>query len=179
MIKNILKIIAGLLIIAVVYVAYMILFPVSPKGEASFEADGVSFQVEYHRPYKKGRLIFGEEKDGALVPYGKYWRTGANANTTFETNKDILFGGQKLAAGKYGLFTFPYEESWTVALSSKNDVFFAVSQPDPKMDVLKTTAPAQKLDPELEQFTIDFSQDSTSINLNLKWDRTMVSIPIE
>ena len=179
MIKNILKIIAGLLIVAVVYVAYMILFPVSPKGEAGFEADGVSFQVEYHRPYKKGRLIFGEEKDGALVPYGKYWRTGANANTTFETNKDILFGGQKLAAGKYGLFTFPYKESWTVALSSKNDVFFAISQPDPKMDVLKTTALTEKLDPELEQFTIDFSQDSTKINLNFKWDRTMVSIPIE
>ena len=45
--------------------------------------------------------------------------------------------------------------------------------------MLKTNALAQKLDPELEQFTIDFSQDSTSINLNLKWDRTMVSIPIE
>ena len=59
------------------------------------------------------------------------------------------------------------------------DVFFAVSQPDSEMDVLKTTALAQKLDPELEQFTIDFSQDSTSINLNLKWDRTIVSIPID
>ena len=58
-------------------------------------------------------------------------------------------------------------------------MFFAVSQPDPKMDVLKTAALAQKLDPELEQFTIDFSQDSTSINLNLKWDSTMISIPIE
>ena len=179
MIKNILKIIGGLLVVAVVYVAYMILFPVSPKGEANFEADGLTLQVEYHRPYKKGRLIFGEEKDGALVPFGKYWRTGANANTTFESNKDILFGGQKLAAGKYGLFTFPYEDRWTVTLSSSNDVFFAVSQPDPKMDVLKTTSPAQKLDPELEQFTIDFSQDSTSINLNLKWDSTMISIPIE
>ncbi len=93
--------------------------------------------------------------------------------------KTYFVGGQKLAAGKYGLFTFPYEESWTVALSSKNDVFFAVSQPDPKMNVLKTTALAQKLDPELEQFTIDFSQDSTSVNLNLKWDSTIVSIPIE
>ena len=47
------------------------------------------------------------------------------------------------------------------------------------MDVLKTRVRPQKLDPELEQFTIDFSQDSTSISLNLKWDRTMVSIPIE
>ena len=36
-----------------------------------------------------------------------------------------------------------------------------------------------KLDPELEQFTIDFSQDSIGISLNLKWDKTIVSIPIE
>ena len=179
MIKNILKIIGGLLIVAVVYVAYMILFPVSPKGEANFDADGLSLKVEYHRPYKKGRLIFGEEKDGALVPYGKYWRTGANANTTFETNKDILFGGYELAAGKYGLSTFPDEKAWNIILSSKNDVFFAVSQPDPKMDVLKTRVRPQKLDPELEQFTIDFSQDSIGISLNLKWDKTIVSIPIK
>ena len=179
MIKNILKIIGGLLVVAVVYVAYMILFPVSPKGEAKFEADGLSLQVEYHRPYKKGRLIFGEEKDGALVPYGKYWRTGANANTTFETNKDILFGDQELAAGKYGMYTFPYEDIWGVALSSKNDVFFAVSQPDKKTTVLKTSVKPKLLKPGLEQFTIDFSQDSTGISLNLKWDKTIVSIPIE
>ena len=179
MIKNILKIIGGLLAVAVVYVAYMILFPVSPKGEANFEVDGLNLQVEYHRPYKKGRLIFGEEKDGALVPYGKYWRTGANANTTFETNKDILFGNQELAAGKYGMYTFPYEDIWDVKLSSKNDVFFAVSQPDKKTTVLKTSVKPKLLKPELEQFTIDFSQDSTGISLNLKWDKTIVSIPIE
>lgn len=179
MIKNILKIIGGLLLLAVVYVGYMVLFPVSPKAEASFEADDISLQVEYHRPYKKGRLIFGEEKDGALVPFGKYWRTGANANTTFETNKDILFGDQELAAGKYGLYTFPNEDIWGVALSSKNDVFFAVSQPDKKTTVLKTSVKPKNLKPEVEQFTIDFSQDSSGISLNLKWDKTIVSIPIE
>ena len=177
--KNALKII-GLMVLAFVgYVAYMLINPLSPKETVGYSSENTCFEVVYSRPYKKGRLIFGSQEEGALVPFGKYWRTGANANTTFETNKDVLFGGQKLAAGKYGLFTFPYEDSWTVTLSSSNDVFFAVSQPDPKMDVLKTTALAQKLDPELEQFTIDFSQDSTSMNLNLKWDRTMVSIPIE
>ena len=179
MIKNILKIIGGLLLVAVVYVGYMVMFPVSPKAEVNFEADGISLQVEYHRPYKKGRLIFGEEKDGALVPFGKYWRTGANANTTFETNKDILFGDQELAAGKYGLYTFPYENTWTISLTTKNDVFFAVSQPDKKTTVLKTSVKPKNLKPEVEQFTIDFSQDSTGISLNLKWDKTMVSIPIE
>ena len=130
MIKNILKIIGGLLIVAVVYVAYMILFPVSPKGEANFEVDGLSLQVEYHRPYKKGRLIFGEEKDGVPVPFGKYWRTGANANTTFETNKDICLVVMSSLPENMVYLLFPMKCLNIFKL--KNDVFFAVSQPDPK-----------------------------------------------
>ena len=179
MIKNILKIIGGLLVVAVVYIAYMILFPVSPKGEANFEADGLSLQVEYHRPYKKGRLIFGEEKDGALVPYGKYWRTGANAATTFETSSDILFNGEDLKAGKYALYTFPFENSWTVLLSSENDVFFAVSEPDRETLVLKTEVPTKYLDKPLEQFTIEFSKDTASVFMHLTWDKVSVSVPLK
>lgn len=33
------------------------------------------------------------------------WRTGANEATVFETDKDVTIDGQKLPAGKYGLFT--------------------------------------------------------------------------
>jgi len=31
----------------------------------------------------------------------------------------------------------------------------------------------------VEQFTIDFSKDSLGLKMNLKWDKTSVSIPIE
>ena len=34
-----------------------------PKRKANFEVDGLNLQVEYHRPYKKGRLIL-RGKDG-------------------------------------------------------------------------------------------------------------------
>ena len=71
------------------------------------------------------------------------------------------------------------DSTWTISLTTKNDVFFAVSQPDPKTTVLKTSVNTQVLEPGLEQFTIDFGQDSTGISLNLKWDKTMVTIPIE
>jgi hypothetical protein len=108
--KNVLKIVGVLVIAFVGYVAYMLINRVSPKDSVGYSSDNANFEVVYSRPYKKDRLIFGSEEDGALVPFGKYWRTGANANTTFETNKDILFGDQELAAGKYGLYTFPNED---------------------------------------------------------------------
>ena len=177
--KNVLKIIGVFVLAFVGYITYMLINPVSPKETVGYSSDNASFEVVYSRPYKKGRLIFGSEEDGALVPFGKYWRTGANAATTFETSSEISFNGEPLKAGKYALFTFPYEDNWTVALSSESDVFFAISQPDPKLDVLKTSVDVKYLESPLEQFTIEFSKDSTYVNMSLMWDKTSISIPLE
>ncbi len=177
--KNVLKIIAILALGFVGYAIYVLVNPVSPKDTVVYNSDDANFEVVYSRPYKKDRLIFGSEEDGALVPFGKYWRTGANAATTFETSSDILFNGVKLKAGKYALFTFPYENNWTVTLSSKSDVFFAIEQPDPKFDVLKTSVDVKSMETTLEQLTVDFLQDSSFVNMRLTWDNTSISIPLE
>ena len=177
--KKILKIIGVIVLVFVGYVTYMLINPLSPKETVGYSSDNASFEVIYSRPYKKGRLIFGSQEDGALVPFGKYWRTGANAATTFETSSDVMFNGEELKAGKYALYTFPFENSWTVRLSSESDVFFAVSEPDRKSVVLKTEVPIEKLDKPIEQFTIKFSKDSTLVKMNLMWDRISVSIPLE
>ena len=177
--KNVLKIVAILVLGFVGYVVYILLNPISPKDTVVYNSDDANFEVVYSRPYKKDRLIFGSEEDGALVPFGKYWRTGANAATTFETSSDILFNGVKLKAGKYALFTFPYENNWTVTLSSKSEVFFAIEQPDPKFDVLKTSVDVKSMETTLEQLTVDFLQDSSFVNMRLMWDNTSISIPLE
>ena len=177
--KNALKII-GLMVLAFVgYVAYMLINPLSPKETVGYSSENTSFEVVYSRPYKKGRLIFGSQEEGALVTFGKYWRTGANAAKTFENTTDVLFNGEKLKAGKYALFTFPYKNSWTVTLSSKSDVFFAIEQPDPKFDVLKTSVDVNPMEKTLEQLTVDFLQDTSFVNMRLMWDKTSISIPLE
>ena len=108
--KNVLKIIGVLVLAYVGYVIYMLVNPVSPKDTVIYSSDNANFEVVYSRPYKKNRLIFGLEEDGALVPYGKYWRTGANAATTFETSGAVSFNGEKLDPGKYRLYTVPGEK---------------------------------------------------------------------
>tara|TARA_B100000900_G_scaffold403509_1_gene410684 strand:+ start:4304 stop:4840 length:537 start_codon:yes stop_codon:yes gene_type:complete len=177
--KNILKLIGLLVLVFVGYIAYMLINPVSPKEIVNYSTDFSDFEVVYSRPYMNNRLIFGEESEDALVPYGKYWRTGANAATTFETSSDILFNGEDLKAGKYALYTFPFENSWTVLLSSENDVFFAVSEPDRETLVLKTEVPTKYLDKPLEQFTIEFSKDTASVFMHLTWDKVSVSVPLK
>ena len=63
--------------------------PASPLETVNFSQDDKNISITYSRPYKKGRLIFGNESDGALVPYEKYWRTGAN-NQTIASSHPVL-----------------------------------------------------------------------------------------
>ncbi len=178
--KTFLKIVGVLVLAFVLYISYMIAFPVSPKETVTYSSEISDFEVVYSRPFKKGRLVFGSEKDGALVPFRNYWRTGANAATTFETSNDILFNDQKLKAGKYRLYTTPNVETWKIMLNSEADKFFAISEPDYSKDILVTKVPSKSdLEAPVEQFTINFSQDSTGYKMNLVWDKTMVSIPLK
>ncbi|MGL1608747.1 DUF2911 domain-containing protein, partial [Vibrio parahaemolyticus] len=49
-------------------------------------------------PSVKGRDVFG-----ALVPYDKVWRTGANKATKVTFDKTVKFNGTQIPAGSYAL----------------------------------------------------------------------------
>ncbi|HOY28380.1 MAG TPA: DUF2911 domain-containing protein [Flavobacteriales bacterium] len=147
----------------------------SPEVVNTFTVGDATIAVDYSRPSKKGRVIFGE-----LVPFGKVWRTGANEATTFEVDKDIRVGGLPLPAGKYTLWTIPQANSWTVIFNSKNYswgvTYGGEAQRDATADVATVEVPVQNLPAVVEQFTIDVSGAPPA--LNLQWDQTGVSVPI-
>src|SRR5438128_3508641 len=58
--------------------------------------------ITYSRPGVKGRQIWG-----ALVPYDKVWRSGANEATTIAFSDDVAINGQPLPKGTYSLHTIP------------------------------------------------------------------------
>src|SRR5829696_3874612 len=76
--------------------------------------EGKDVKVTYGRPYKKGRVIFG-----GLEKYGKVWRTGADEATEITFANDVNFGGKRVKAGTYTLFTIPDRNQWTVILNSQ------------------------------------------------------------
>ena len=69
-------------------------------------------EVDYSRPNKNDREIYG-----GLVPYGKLWRTGANAPTKIKFNGAVKLGDKDIPAGEYALFTIPTADEWTIILS--------------------------------------------------------------
>lgn len=167
--------------ILVVWSIYGLFFaPVkSPPTSVAFDGGGLQINVSYSQPSKRGRLIFGEEAAGALQPYGKYWRLGANAATEITFNKDITFAGQPVNAGSYRMYAVPGAESFKIALNSELGVrFSAAMEPDHSLDVVTVDIPVEPLLADAEVFTISFEADSVGVNMNMAWDRTLLRVPI-
>ena len=173
-IKIILGILLSLFILGISYFTYnLFINPISPRESVEYKNKGKEINISYYRPYKKERLIFGEATDGALVPYGKYWRLGANLTTKVITNQDLNIAGRKLPKGTYGLYTYPYAENWVLVIHETTGRI-SFSEPDSNGIIMKINIPVKSIDKPLEQFTIDFVGSS----IRMRWDRTKVIIPI-
>jgi hypothetical protein len=148
----------------------------SPEDHVVFQQEELVVKVFYNRPYKKGREIFG-----ALVPYQKVWRTGANESTTFETNRDITIEGKVLRRGKYSLWTIPDEETWTIIFNSESGQWGINSEGEanrnPDLDVLSVEVRSLQQEKEFEQFTIAFNKVGEEAEMVLLWDKTLVAVP--
>lgn len=178
--KKILIGIGAVVILFVLWSVYGLFFttPASPPTTASYNEGGLEINVAYSQPSKKGRLIFGEEKDEALQPYGKYWRLGANAATQITFNKDVTFGGKPVQTGTYRMYAVPGATSFKVTLNSEADVFMAAFEPDYDLDVASVDAPVTKPDSEVETFIITFNTTDTGVDIVFTWDQTRFAVPI-
>ncbi len=173
----------------------------SPAETIHFNYQDLAINVTYCRPYKKGRVIFGEAKDrawlpkgkfwtdgfraltglprttGALVPNGKYWRLGANDATEISFNKNINFAGKPVNAGRYRMYAVPNHDAWLITLNSELGKF-GYHEPDPSLDVVTIEVPVETAPSETEQFTISFDNDSSGVAMNFIWDKTLVRVPL-
>ncbi|WP_421873241.1 DUF2911 domain-containing protein [Marinoscillum sp.] len=141
----------------------------SPPDRTSADVDGLSVTIDYSQPGVKGRKIW----DG-LVPYGKVWRTGANEASWIEVSEDVQIAGKTLPAGKYGLFTIPGEEEWTIIFNKTWDQWGAYEY-DSEKDVLRVTAPSGKSDKFYERFTIQVDNTGT---VTMNWENLAVKFEI-
>jgi hypothetical protein len=130
--------------------------------------------IEYSRPSVKGRTIFGD-----LVPFGKPWRTGANAATKITFAEDVKVEGKDVKAGTYALYSVPNKESWDVILYNDVTMGGNLASYKAENEVLRIAVKPTVLAHKIETFTIDFADMSaTSTTLELLWDKTRVPVKI-
>jgi hypothetical protein len=144
----------------------------SPHEKVEGTIAGKKITIEYGRPYKKGREIFGK-----LEPYGKVWRTGADEATTLTTEADLMVGSIHVPAGTYSLFTIPEANEWTLVLNKVPKQWGAFKY-DEKMDLGRTKMKVEKT-PEVEQLTIAITpKNGNTGELSIAWDTTKAVVPI-
>ncbi len=176
------KIYIGIAILVVGYLSFFVYGVLttrshSPSETKAFSHAGLDVKVVYCRPSKKGRLIFGDEKDDALVPNGKYWRLGANEATEITFSKPVNFAGKPVSAGSYRMYAVPSPTNWEITLNSELGKF-GYFEPNYAMDVVKVDVLVETSPSETEQLTINFDNDSTGVRMDVLWDKTLVRIPI-
>lgn len=150
----------------------------SPKGEVKYDKNGLTIEIPYSRPSAKGRLIFGTLEEGALLPYGVYWRLGANEATEITVNRDIYFNGNEIPAGTYRMYAVPGPDVFEISLNSGLGDWGAF-EPDNSLDVLKTKVPVEQSGSPVEQFTIRFEETGSTVLVVCEWSDTKIKIPIE
>ena len=139
-------------------------------------------KLVYGRPYtvkpgtKEVRKIWG-----GLVPFGKVWRTGADAATLLTTKEPIEIGGFSLPAGTYSLFTYPAEDGTAKLVINKKTGQWGIPYNESaekanelaRVDLKKTT-----LDKTVDQFTMAIEPTSGSGGtLKMMWENTEYSVP--
>jgi hypothetical protein len=127
----------------------------------------------YSRPNVKGRKIFG-----ALEPFDKVWRTGANSATLIKFTDAVNIGGIAVPAGEYGLFTIPNKTEWTVILNKTSKQWGAYEYKEAD-DILRIKVKPTTLKEKVETFTMQFTNVwSTTAQLRIMWENTAVVVNI-
>ena len=129
-------------------------------------------RVIYSRPQKGSRTVFGE-----LVNYNEIWRLGANEATEIELYRDVKIGDRKLSKGKYTIYALVNPTEWTVIFNKETDTWGAFKY-DAKKDVLRVSAPVQKMSEPSDAFTIFFDKAAGGANMIFAWDDVKVTLPL-
>lgn len=141
----------------------------STRDTVRVSAGGANLWIDYGRPAKRGRVVFG-----GVVPWGELWRTGANAATQFKTDRALDFGGASLPAGAYTLWTLPTKDGWKLLVNSQTGQWG--TEHDAAKDVLTLPLTVTSLPEVVERFTIGVEAGADGGTLRLDWDTTRASV---
>ncbi len=131
--------------------------------------------VDYSRPSMRGRTVFGD-----LVPYGKLWRTGANAYTKITFDTDVTIAGNNVEAGTYSIFTKPGEKEWEVFFYTDIVGGGTPSEWDQSKIVATANVPVYPIEMPIETFTITIDDiTSGGANLGIMWEQVYAGVPFE
>jgi len=143
----------------------------SPRDTVRASFSGTDVWVDYSRPTKRGREIFGN-----VVPWNTVWRTGANEATQLSSSADLVVGGATVPAGKYTLWTLPSPTGWKLIINKQTGQWGTVY--DAQQDLLRVDTKVEMLATPVEKLVIAFEPAAAGTTMTITWDKTKVSVPV-
>jgi len=144
----------------------------SPAAKITQVVGLTDVSIDYSRPSMRGRKIFGD-----LVPYGKLWRTGANARTKVTFSDNVTVGGKELKAGTYAIFTIPQAKSWDVVFYTEHAGGGAPAELDTSKVAARVTADIYPIETDINSFTISIDDITNhSAVIGMMWEKTYVGV---
>jgi hypothetical protein len=142
----------------------------SPRDTTRATIAGAKLLVDYGRPSKRNREIFG-----GLVPFGRVWRTGANEATTLVTDRALAFGSLSVPAGTYTLWTLPDKDRWQLIVNRQTGQWG--TEYDQSKDLGRVPMKVEPLSAPVEQLVIKLVPSNGGGTLRVEWDQTAAVIP--
>jgi len=142
----------------------------SPRDSVELTIAGKKLSVNYGRPSIRGRVIMG-----GLVPYSRWWRTGANEATSFKTEADLVMGDSLIPKGSYTIYTLPSESRWRIVINKQTGQWG--TEYNPEDDLIRLPLEKKMLDSLVEKFEIQLKPTGPrSGRMTLTWEKTQLWI---
>jgi Protein of unknown function (DUF2911) len=146
--------------------------PASPNQIEKGSIGGETIVAAYGSPRRRGRTILG-----AVVPYDRVWRTGANEATTIIFDKDITIGGAPVPAGAYSLWTIPKADGTVQLIVNRQHGQWGTDY-DPAQDLVRVPMQASTAPAPQENFAINLTSVGNAGALRISWDAFVWSVPV-
>lgn len=142
--------------------------PASPRKAVEAVVGGKKVSLDYSAPSVRGRQIFG-----ALVPYDKVWRFGANKATHLKTDGDLMIGSLAVPAGSYSLYALPTSGGMKLIVNKQTGQWGTVYDAAQdlgrvEMAVSKPSAPVEQMSLSIEGGTLTF-----------QWENVKATVPVK
>ena len=143
----------------------------SPRDTAWGRIGNARLMVDYGRPSRRGRVVFGH-----VVPWGRVWRTGANEATQFTTDTPLVIGGRGIPAGTYSLWTLPRPDGATLIVNRRTGQWG--TRYERGLDLARIEMARETLAEPLDRFTIAIEATRDGGVLRMSWDSTSYLVPV-
>ena len=140
----------------------------SLRDTAMARVGATRLAIEYGRPSKRGRAIWG-----SLVPWDREWMPGADEATTLTTNRPIKLGTLDVPAGDHTLYSWPKEDGFLLIVNNEVGQFHTVYRAERDLGRVAMTMAKRSEPVEVMTYEID---PAASV-IKLIWDDREYRVP--